>query len=212
MKRLVPLACLAVWLGGLAAQAQPITDTFNIVVDRSNNVREATGTGWNNSWVGEYNDAPDRDWRNMWFYDHPPLPGGKLIDLSFTITPSTGWQNGFVAVALNWSNPDFPETGPDGPPPMPEQEQYIERYEVFAGAVGASTPIQVPTYEIPDFNPEWVSIDVFADGPQGVAGPAVRIEGTLVHECLAADVIPEPATLGLLALGGLGLLRRRRRT
>ena len=94
---------------------------------------------------------------------------------------------------------------------MPDQEQYIDRYEVFAGTVGGPTSRQVPTYEIPDHNPEWVSIDVFAKGPSGVAGPAVTIEGTLVHECLAADVIPEPTTLGLLALGGLGLLRRRLR-
>jgi hypothetical protein len=57
---------------------------------------------------------------------------------------------------------------------------------------------------ISDYNPEWVSIDVLTSG--GLPNiEAVSVFGSITHEC-----VPEPATLSLLALGGLALIRRRR--
>ena len=60
------------------------------------------------------------------------------------------------------------------------------------------------SYVIEDFNPEWVSIDVWID-PLGVSYEPIYVEGTIWHEC-----VPEPAILSLLALGSLAVLRRRR--
>ena len=58
---------------------------------------------------------------------------------------------------------------------------------------------------IPDYNPEWVSIDVRWDGAIG-GGSSVDISGTICHEC-----IPEPAAFLLLAIGSLAVLKRKRK-
>jgi hypothetical protein len=39
----------------------------------------------------------------------------------------------------------------------------------------------------------------------------LALSGWVVFDDVNLDVIPEPATLGLLALGGVGMLLRRRR-
>ena len=78
---------------------------------------------------------------------------------------------------------------------MPYQEIWIERSElIYAGSTGCENV--TGSIDIMSFNPEWVSIDV--------RGTNMQVVGCITHEC-----IPEPATLGLLALGGLALIRRR---
>jgi hypothetical protein len=47
-------------------------------------------------------------------------------------------------------------------------------------------------------------------GPNGTDD--VGNGGFAINEIQAFDVVPEPTSLGLLALGGIGLLARRRRT
>ncbi len=50
MRRLAVLVGVVVALGGLTAQAQPITDTFEIRVTGWNeNAEVLSGTGWNNN-------------------------------------------------------------------------------------------------------------------------------------------------------------------
>jgi hypothetical protein len=109
-----------------------------------------------------------------------------------------------VDIVINWSSPLFPPSGPDGRPPLPDdfindpalEAEWIVRELVFGNETPDSTDV-VGSIIIPDYNPEWVSIDI--------RGVGVDIQGTIVHEC-----IPEPATMVLLGLGVLTLLRRRK--
>jgi len=177
------------------------------------------GTGWNN---GEWIFYSETDWWNQWFYNDPlDMTRWKLIEYDIWVDPTLPEGQpipGFVDVVLNWSTPDYPPTGPDGDPPMPTQEQWIERSLTIA-----SGPNELPweehgSYIIPDFNPEWVSIDVYVESNQWVdlgqgdemVPLPVYISGDIRHQC-----IPEPSTIVLLAMGALGLVafawRRRKR-
>ena len=181
----------------LAASAlgQAHEDDFNAVVDPNGDV-----TGGPGDWI-EYPDAPSGAWWNQWFYDDPPDPTRwKDVDLDFVVTPATATAE----VTINWSTLGYGGpggTGPLGPHPGPDDEEYIRRLIDY----GIDVPINPVTGEgrwsgrlpVP-YNPEWISIDI--------RGYDYTITGTLVHEC-----VPEPATMGLLALGGLAVIRRKRR-
>jgi len=175
--------------------AQPISDNFFAEVDQSGNVIEGSG-----DWY-LYDQAPSGEWWNTWFYDHPPDPTRwKEVDLTFCVSPADAVSE----VTINWSTVDWGGpggTGPAGPFPMPGDEMYIERLIDY----GIDIPIDPVTGEgawagtlpVP-YNPEWISIDL--------RGFDFTITGCIVHDC-----VPEPATMGLLALGGLAVIRRKRR-
>ena len=83
-----------------------------------------------------------------------------------------------------------------------------------AARVTASLSGAVATVAI-DTNFDGTSEETYSRGnvPTGLLGTGIGLGGwgePLMDNFRAEDVIPEPATLGLLALGGLGLLRRRR--
>ena len=229
MRKTLTISVIALLLAGSVAWAVgPKHDTFSVTLYGDNWLFEGDGTGWSpaggpGEWI--HYDQVQPDWWNQWFYNDPP-DGTRWKEISYDISIDAfvgdGFSDTFVEVALNWSTVDFPETGPGGPPPMPEQEQFIERHVIYSGP-GLAESI-VGDYVIPDYNPEWVSIDVWVDawaeieiggdpdgGPDG--GPDgnppefdwvpvdVQISGDIWHEC-----VPEPATLGLLMIGGLVLL------
>jgi len=224
MRSLVPLAlvgALATWVG-----AEVRHDTFQVELQGQNQLVGGSGSGWNNA---EWIYYPDTDWWNQWFYNDPPDPR-RWKEISYDIVvelddppmdPDEFMRGGVVYIALNWSTEDFPETGPGGPPPDPSQEQYVARREIFYHEFLPGPPesyIQTVQgdFLIPDYNPEWVSIDVRVDAwrsielvqePNWLYIPlSVSVEGEIWHEC-----VPEPATLSLVALGGLAVIRRRRR-
>jgi hypothetical protein len=212
MGRLVVLVCVAALLCGLTAMAQPVVSTFDVEIEFGHQSVVGGGTGWDGNGDGAgdwiyYDQAPDGPWWNQWFYNDPPIPGGKHIDYDITISVPQGIE--WAGVAINWSGPNFPETGPDGPPPMPDQEEHIIREAVFGSVLTGETVTITGSIDIFRYNPEWVSIDVNAGDPTGTPTP-VFVSGTIIHECLP-DKIPEPATLSLLAVGGLGILTRRKR-
>ncbi len=203
------LCVLVVAALAVPALAQQRMDNFNGRIFPTGDVAmptgmEGGGSGWNN---GEWIYYDQTNWWNQWFYDDPPDPRRwKEIFFNIELMPA-GMPGDWVEVAINWSNLEFPETGPDGRPPMPEDEYGIEREIIFVGRVEEQMFIwNDEPFIIPGYNPEWVSIDVrlldWTPDSQGVL-----IGGWMKHEC-----VPEPATMGLLALGGLAALLKRRRS
>jgi len=174
------------------------------------------GSGWDGDanpggdWI-RYPNAGDGGppWDNQWFYNDPlDTQRWKEIYWDIWIGPDDPGDTGdIVEVAINWSNDLYPNG--TGQPPMPTEEAFIERFII--GQYVVNGPIDIeriegfdPPFIIPEFNPEWVSIDVRMIDQ--VSAEGVRITGEICHEC-----VPEPATMSLLALGGLAVLRRRRR-
>lgn len=224
------------------AIADPTHDEFGIVlgfldplgempmyepVQNNTGYTDPTGAG---PWF-EYPEDPAPDtnwWVNQWFYDDPTDPDRyKIIDVWLNIVPLDPTYfdlGGAVLVTLNWTNQDWTDTGPDGSPPMGDQEQYIERADPILIDLPQFEPNDITDhaefgihYEIPDFNPEWVSIDIslLVYDPSGFpvslfaqpGVPVVQMTGWIEHECLP---IPEPGSLCLLALGIAGLVMKSR--
>ncbi len=205
MKRNYFLLIVAVLL--MASTAMATLDEFSATFKGHNNLVEGSGSGWNG---GEWIYYGQTDWWNQWFYDDPPSSDRwKHIEYDILIDiPLAGVVNRHISidVALNWSNMDFPESGPEGTPPMSYQEDFIEREIVFSqeNIHHGQEILVIGDHDIPDYNPEWVSIDVRVDAwgyvqDQKVAIP-VNVDGSIYHEC-----IPEPATMLMLAFGTLAM-------
>ncbi len=212
--RKVQLLMCVVLVGAVAASASAVVreDIFYAIVEPGNTVSAVPGfgTGYADTFF-EYPQGSDPSWWNLWFYSDPPDPTRwKEVVYDIHVVPIASGVPNYIEIALNWSTMAFPESGEIGPPPLPPLDvPYLERYVIFADTFsGAFTLSNLgDTFIIPDFNPEWMSIDVRAD-PDLLLNPnQVHVAGTIWHE----SVVPEPATMSLLALGGLALLRRRSR-
>jgi hypothetical protein len=177
-----------------SAWAQAHHEGFTGIIGPGNVLIGGGGSGWNN---GEWINYPQTNWWNQWFYDDPPDPKRyKVIDYTLSLDPQAPGTVTFLDIAINWSTLDFPISGPDGAPPMPDQERYIERGVIFSGGVNSTTVLD-GHFIIPDFNPEWVSIDIrYVEGQAPIAVSSSHF----VHEC-----VPEPSTFVLLAAAALGM-------
>jgi|GEM_PF-1167555 len=128
---------------------------------------------------------PQDDWWNIWFYDHPyDDTRKKEIHIEFDAFPANSAAPSFIEVAVNWSTAQWSIDQPpaDSAPPLPGEDEnlYIGRATLLVGENFGGH--YVYDFEIPDFNPEWVSIDV--------RGFNFRIpEGTIQHACLPQNPV-----------------------
>ncbi|MBN1391893.1 MAG: hypothetical protein JW947_03715 [Sedimentisphaerales bacterium] len=176
MKRLIVTILMAAFFA-LPSVADVKHDTFEAMVNENNILLGGDGSGWNGGqqlppmWF-EYQNT---GWWNQWFYDDPPDPtrwkelsygidGYASVDDTLSIDE---WME--YSIAINWTSLDFPESRPGGPPPIPpltqvEEDLYITRNVIDMGQLldGESVYLE-GTFIIPDYNPEWVSIDVSAN-------------------------------------------------
>lgn len=196
-----------------------------------------SGTGWKDDegtqWF--YYNQTNTDWWNQWFYDDPPSDERwKHVEYDMDLDVNT-WQDateysGLVEIALNWSTLGWSSPvglGPDGSPPMPEDEAFIEREVIYSELIdihwGSLSKSSVEgTFDILTHNPEWVSIDFRVDNAfQALDIPEdpdpfpmwdeleIELSGTIKHEC-----VPEPSTLAIcsvVGLTGIAVTWRRRR-
>jgi hypothetical protein len=187
------------------------------IMDYDNSGATPVDEGGETGQWDQYLSPQGRTWYNTWFYNGAlDMSRMKIIRVGFWVQQlEPNFGDGNIYFVVNWSTPGW--TTPPGVPigmpgyPLPGDEQYIMRSPTNGPyPVIAADPINNPNgqwmelyYVIPDYNPEWVSIDIYGDNiiilSQPVEPPGNsplhswwtpgQPGGMIVHECL-----PKPTT------------------
>jgi uncharacterized repeat protein (TIGR01451 family) len=162
---------------------EPKTNLFWAAFDFNGIFEYGGGTDYFDDGTSEYGwyYYENTNWWNIWFYDHPFDPDRyKEIMIYIPWHPyNPQYPTTFLEVAVNWATNAWndPEKPPI-PPLTPQREDlYIGREILLATEVPNGE--QYLFYTIPDYNPEWVSVDIRGNNfviPQGM--------GYIEHECL----------------------------
>ena len=162
------------------ADADTVFNAFSVVIDASGMLVDGFGE---NAYGEGWYYYPWYDWWNVWFYDHPyddTRYKEAVIDVDifpFEAGPS------YIELAINWSTDLWSLEQPPGDsmPPLPgvNEDLYIGR-EVLLIMQDPAGHFTLP-WIWPDYNPEWVSIDVRGFNfiiPEGIIMHACVGEGT----------------------------------
>jgi hypothetical protein len=143
------------------------SDHYSIEVNQYGQLLYHGGSGYRGRWYYYENT----DWWNIWFYDHPYSKDRyTVVNITFDVTKFSPTDAASVEVAINWATPEWSlEGNPPGyarrPPITPlsgeEEDLYIGRNQLLFMDNESFTPgtYSFP-FTFPDFNPEWISIDV----------------------------------------------------
>jgi hypothetical protein len=162
-----------------AAAANAAEDSFYVAIGSDGKLLDGGGSGYERGTWYLYPSG----WYNQWFDNAPFDPDRKkVIELRLVVEAAEPKLPSTVRVALNWSTPEWSALGRKRPPLPGESETlYIRRYVVLqANYIPPNGWPITTTYEIPDYNPEWVSIDVQGQN-------FVIADGWIKHECVAKD-------------------------
>ena len=173
------LAVLAIlMLAGTSSQAQAVTNTFHVEVQDSQSVQ-----GYCDGDYPRWYYYENTGWWNQWFYNGPYDPDRKkVISVTLTVKRLDPRVQGSVRLAYNWSTPAWkPGSGPPLPPlDSAAEEAFIGRHTFLEANFVPIEDWEIENeYEISEYNPEWVSIDVQGDN--------FVVEGVIIHECVPKD-------------------------
>ena len=202
------LACVGL-LSLVASPAMalpPFTDGFYVTFDEAGAFVEGGGDGYED---GTWYEYPNFGWWNEWFYNDPYDDARvKRIIIKFDVAKVNPGEPLNLELVANWSTGEWAGTlNPLPPlPPLSAGDEVLY--------IGRSDPVEVITaageyefeYFLPDFNPEWVSVDVRGSN-------FIITNGTIYHRCLAK--IPTVSQMGLIVVAllvvtaGAVVIRRR---
>ncbi len=166
--------------------------------------------GENGTWYLYPNAPGGRQWWNIWFYNDPPdTTRIKKIRMGFWINTYNPLNPGTLYYVINWSDSSWQGTGF----PLPANEAFVRRSPTNGPLdISPNTPQWVELYFIvPEYNPEWVSVDLWGENiiiEQVPASPPAGSPlltywlpgmpgGLIVHECLPKESMSDwggPAT------------------
>ena len=162
----------------------PRMNYFDVTLDPNGIFVSGTGTNYydggnsENGWYFYENE----DWWNIWFYDNPfSDERQKIAHINFMVRRQVPipFVNGMLTLAINYSTPLTPPGQPPLPPLTPEDEELFIGRTILVNMPVTSDygqPVMVDAV-IPDYNPEWVSIDVRGFN-------FVIFDGQITHECV----------------------------
>ena len=179
----VTLVTLFVGLGSASA----VQDQFTVELGSSGEIRDGGGTGFNH---GTWYYYPQTDRLAQWFFNGEiNRDRKKVIEVGVTVRlRDAKLGSGWVEVSVNWTKPTWPEDQDN--PPLPDlkdptlPEQYIEERIVIQRTEIRDSTFISTSYEIQDYCPQWVSIDI--------RGENVSVEGHIQHDCVPKDGFVPP--------------------
>lgn len=155
----------------------PISNDFDVTVDPQGLFAGGFGSdAFQEGWY-QYPSG----WLNIWFYDHPFDPNRfKTMHVEFEAFPLDPTGPAFLEFAVNWSTDawSLDQLPGDSSPPLPgvDEARYIGR-AILLQEDNLTGQHYIFDFEIPDYNPEWVSIDVRGFN-------FVIPGGRLTHQCV----------------------------